>query len=288
MKKHLSPQRMLSPVLNLYPKNFRDIYAEQIELTLQDILSSRSHRNKIYALCASLTEIAIVGIQLNIKEWATMSKKLSMVTASVVAVGIFVLASSIYLAAQASCALPGQCRTAGVYGVHLTYPKEWSAQKEQFFVTQSTRATGLTVASPKSVVRVAIAAQYTGKTGPEAGLPVASGLQGKLISQDPLSRLANTNVIKWIQYDNTTKTYIALENIVSTDQLKQLGFVLGKFTPLATSPQLLFKTVSAGRELSAGFNSQGPLSLEQANAWFNGKDAAIAHKMLLSLSTDNV
>jgi hypothetical protein len=100
--------------------------------------------------------------------------------------------------------------------------------------------------------------------------------------------LGGASVVKWIQYDNTTNTYVALENIVSTDQVKQLGFVIGKFIPLATPPQLLFEGAGTGRKLNAGFNSQEPLSLAQASAWFNSKDATIAHKMLMSLNMESV
>ncbi|HEV7454770.1 MAG TPA: hypothetical protein VGO07_05935, partial [Candidatus Saccharimonadales bacterium] len=122
MKKYLFTKRMLIPVLKLYPKSFRDTYDEQIEFTLQDILSSRTHSIKPYALCASLAEIAFFGIQLNIKEWAKMSQKSLIVITGVVTAGVFILASSVYMAAQGSCVLPGQCHTAGIYGARLTYP----------------------------------------------------------------------------------------------------------------------------------------------------------------------
>jgi hypothetical protein len=283
MKKYPRVERALSSVLVLYPKNFRDTYAEQIELTVQDMLSNRNYRSRTFAVCAFLVEIAFFGIQLSIKEWAKVSKKLSIVTTSLAAIGVIVLASSVYVATHGSCTLPGACRTAGVYGARLTYPSAWSARESQFFVSRTTSASGLIVSSPTSTIRVAIAAKYTGEMG-----AMAAGIQGKLVSQEAVPHLKNANVIKWIQYDDTTKTYVALENIVSTDQLKQLGFVMGKFTPLATSPQLLFKTSGSNRELNAGFNSQGPLSLEQASVWFNGKDVITAHKVLLSLSADSV
>ncbi|HSW65660.1 MAG TPA: hypothetical protein VLI54_00790 [Bacillota bacterium] len=282
MKRYPYVRMVLPVVLKLYPKKFRDIYDEQIELTLQDILGRRVRGDKVYTVCASLAEIAFFGVRLSIKEWIEMSKKISVAVTSV-AIAAAVVAVSVYLATQASCVLPGRCRAAGVYGALLTYPKEWSAKNEKFFVNRNTRAAGLTITAPKSTIRVAIAAEYTGMLGAEAGFPTASGIRGKLVSMDPAPHLDGVSVIKWIEYDNTGQTYIALENIVSTAQVKQLGFVMGKFVPLAAPPQLLFERPGGGPKLNAGFNSQQPLSLAQANAWFNTKDATTAHKVLLSL-----
>ncbi|HSW98319.1 MAG TPA: hypothetical protein VLF71_00610 [Candidatus Saccharimonadales bacterium] len=272
----------LAAALKAYPRHFQARYAEQMQLTLQDILANKTGKAKAYAVCASFAELAAVGIKLNIQEWARMTKKPTVLTTGAALAMLLVATASLYAVHPLSCALPGQCQTASLYGTRLRYPRGWSAQKEQFFVTKDTRADGLIISAPQGAVRVALTQAYTDPIGADAGRPTAAGLQGKLVAQDTLPHALGVRVIKWIQYDDTTKTYVALENIISARQLTQLGLVAGKFTPLSTSPQMLFQAASSGPELSAGFNSQQPLSLAGATAWFNGKDAATAHKVLLS------
>lgn len=174
---------------------------------------------------------------------------------------------------------------ASAYGAKLAYPAKWKESPYQFHTTVNTTKAGLVINSPTNKVHVAIAPKYLGDMKSEHPESANIQLEAMLVSSTPLKDLPGVLDVQTVKHYygvNGVSNYVASDNLITEERFRQLGLELGKMHAVTASGYETITTKSPQPEVAIGFNSQEPLTQDQAVAWLQSSEAQVAHTILLS------
>lgn len=185
-----------------------------------------------------------------------------------------------------SFALPDDLYTADANGIEVSYPTGWKKSSYQFHTTVATTQPGILIASPDQKVNVGIAPKYVGDLQSEH--PESSGMQAEamLVASTPAKDLPGVSAVQLVMHyygAPGASHYVARDVLMTNEQLQKLGLEHGKMHAIDTSTDMAISPKAGQQDVTVGFNSQEPLTLDQAIGWLKTPEAQAAHAILLSV-----